>query len=76
MLETFIKETKEKIAKFIDCDKVVIKVNGPVFEVHSCGFPLFSFNYKEARVIQGQGHKVGLHPLRLHDLCTTLRSYT
>lgn len=73
MLENILKDTKEKIAHFIDCDQVLVNVKGPTLEVTSGPFTMFRFNFREGRVIEGQAHKVGFTPNRLFDLADQLK---
>jgi hypothetical protein len=74
MLDNLIKDTKAKIAKFIDCKEVTVKIVGSTLEVYSGEFPMFRYNFREAHTIMGQPHKMGFTPARMLDLAAQLRT--
>lgn len=74
MLENLIKDTKEKIAQFIDCDKVAVQVKNHLLEVKSGPFTMFCYNFRDGKVVEGQAHKVGFTPARLYDLRQRLQA--
>ena len=73
-LENLLKETQQKIAKFIDNDKVTVHVTNYLFEVKSGPFTMFSYSIKEGNVVEGMPHKVGFTPGRLIDLVASLKA--
>jgi hypothetical protein len=67
-VENLLKETQEKIVHFTDNKDATVQISGCLFEVKSGSYIVFSYNFKEGRVVEGQAHKVGFTPIRLYDL--------